>query len=59
MRSLCGCLRRRARSQLTVAADATAMPPGAEANTRGFYLHKGDTVVFYGDSITEQNYYNQ
>ena len=35
------------------------MPPGAEANARGFYLHSGDTVVFYGDSITEQNYYNQ
>ncbi len=34
-------------------------PPGAEANARGFYLHSGDTVVFYGDSITEQNYYNQ
>ena len=34
-------------------------PPGAEANARGFYLHKDDTVVFYGDSITEQNYYNQ
>ena len=38
---------------------ANAMPPGAEANERAFYLHKGDTVVFYGDSITEQNYYNQ
>lgn len=24
-----------------------------------FYLHDGDTVVFYGDSITEQNLYNQ
>ena len=24
-----------------------------------FYLKDGDTVVFYGDSITEQNYYNQ
>ena len=24
-----------------------------------FYLRDGDTVVFYGDSITEQNYYNQ
>jgi predicted GH43/DUF377 family glycosyl hydrolase/lysophospholipase L1-like esterase len=34
-------------------------PPGAEENARGFYLHGGDTVVFYGDSITEQNYYNQ
>jgi len=38
---------------------ANAIPPGAEENARGFYLHKGDTVVFYGDSITEQNYYNQ
>ena len=34
-------------------------PPGAKENERGFYLHAGDTVVFYGDSITEQNYYNQ
>jgi lysophospholipase L1-like esterase len=24
-----------------------------------FYLKNNDTVVFYGDSITEQNYYNQ
>jgi predicted GH43/DUF377 family glycosyl hydrolase/lysophospholipase L1-like esterase len=38
---------------------AGVSPPGAEANARGFYLHSGDTVVFYGDSITEQNYYNQ
>jgi predicted GH43/DUF377 family glycosyl hydrolase/lysophospholipase L1-like esterase len=44
---------------LPVAVNANVAPPGAEANTRGFYLHKGDTVVFYGDSITEQNYYNQ
>jgi beta-1,2-mannosidase len=35
------------------------IPVGGEANARGFYLHNGDTVVFYGDSITEQNYYNQ
>ena len=35
------------------------MPLEAEENARGFYLHNGDTVVFYGDSITEQNYYNQ
>jgi predicted GH43/DUF377 family glycosyl hydrolase/lysophospholipase L1-like esterase len=26
---------------------------------QGFYLKGGDTVVFYGDSITEQNLYNQ
>jgi len=37
----------------------TGVPPGAAENARGFYLHDGDTVVFYGDSITEQNYYNQ
>lgn len=42
-----------------VAGITNAMPPGAESNSRGFYLHQGDTVVFYGDSITEQNYYNQ
>jgi len=35
------------------------LPIGGEENARGFYLHNGDTVVFYGDSITEQNYYNQ
>jgi predicted GH43/DUF377 family glycosyl hydrolase/lysophospholipase L1-like esterase len=38
------------------AASATEKPhPG----TGNFYLHNGDTVVFYGDSITEQNFYNQ
>lgn|GEM_PF-248381 len=41
------------------AANVNAAPPGTEANERGFYLHGGDTVVFYGDSITEQNFYNQ
>jgi len=29
------------------------------AGVPDFYLKNGDTVVFYGDSITEQNYYNQ
>ena len=29
------------------------------AQTQGFSLKSGDTVVFYGDSITEQNLYNQ
>ena len=38
---------------------AQAVPPAAAEASRGFYLHNGDTVVFYGDSITEQNYYNQ
>jgi predicted GH43/DUF377 family glycosyl hydrolase/lysophospholipase L1-like esterase len=35
------------------------LPVGGEENARGFYLHNNDTVVFYGDSITEQNLYNQ
>jgi len=29
------------------------------AGAQGFYLKNGDTVVFYGDSITAQNLYNQ
>ena len=29
------------------------------AQAQGFYLKSGDTVVFYGDSITAQNLYNQ
>jgi lysophospholipase L1-like esterase len=29
------------------------------ADAQGFSLKSGDTVVFYGDSITEQNLYNQ
>lgn len=28
-------------------------------SAQGFYLNAGDTVVFYGDSITQQNFYNQ
>ncbi len=35
---------------------AVVTAPGAGS---GFYLKGGDTVVFYGDSITEQNFYNQ
>ena len=46
-------------STSSLSGTASGPPPGAEANARGFYLHKDDTVVFYGDSITEQNYYNQ
>lgn len=34
-------------------------PAAAYAGVPEFYLKNGDTVVFYGDSITEQNYYNQ
>jgi lysophospholipase L1-like esterase len=31
----------------------------AQAVDASFYLHDGDTVLFYGDSITEQRYYTQ
>ena len=41
----------------TSASPAAPAPP--DENARGFYLRNNDTVVFYGDSITEQNYYNQ
>ena len=34
-------------------------PKAPYAGVQGFYLKSGDTVVFYGDSITEQNMYNQ
>lgn len=36
---------------------AVAMAPANGDSS--FFLKPGDTVVFYGDSITEQNYYNQ
>jgi predicted GH43/DUF377 family glycosyl hydrolase/lysophospholipase L1-like esterase len=49
--------------------DAAGARPTAQARapqqanevrpTTGFYLRNGDTVVFYGDSITEQNLFNQ
>lgn len=31
----------------------------AQQADKPFYLHDGDTIVFYGDSITEQRYYSQ
>ena len=37
-----------------VAINSYAAPPAAES----FYLHPNDTVVFYGDSITEQRLYS-
>src|SRR5665213_798284 len=43
----------------SLVAVATAPDSNASPDMRGFYLKGGDTVVFYGDSITEQNYYNQ
>lgn len=44
-------------SLVAVATAPAVAPPAAVA--RGYYLHNEDRVVFYGDSITEQNYYNQ
>lgn len=43
---------------LVSVAIAPGPAPSADLS-RGFYLHNDDRVVFYGDSITEQNYYNQ
>ncbi len=40
-------------------ADSLVSVATASAASGGFYLKGGDTVVFYGDSITEQNFYNQ
>jgi lysophospholipase L1-like esterase len=36
---------------------AIAQSPTSTVSDKPFYLHDGDTVVFYGDSITEQMYY--
>jgi predicted GH43/DUF377 family glycosyl hydrolase/lysophospholipase L1-like esterase len=44
-------------SLVSVAVAGGQQPPADVA--RGFYLRPEDRVVFYGDSITEQNYYNQ
>jgi beta-1,2-mannosidase len=43
----------------SLVAVVTAPAPAPVDVSRGFYLHPGDRVVFYGDSITEQNYFNQ
>jgi predicted GH43/DUF377 family glycosyl hydrolase/lysophospholipase L1-like esterase len=43
----------------TGAQAATTRAIDASRPANPFYLKNGDTVVFYGDSITEQNYYNQ
>jgi predicted GH43/DUF377 family glycosyl hydrolase len=40
-------------------ADSLVAVATASAAGEAFYLQGGDTVVFYGDSITEQNLYNQ
>jgi hypothetical protein len=31
---------------------------GALAGQSDYYLRDGDTVLFYGDSVTEQGFYN-
>jgi predicted GH43/DUF377 family glycosyl hydrolase/lysophospholipase L1-like esterase len=46
-------------SELPVVRKMHIAPADSAENARDFYLKSGDTVVFYGDSITEQNYYNQ
>jgi lysophospholipase L1-like esterase len=43
----------------TLTALAPMLSAQAQAEEKPFYLHDGDTVVFYGDSITEQRYYTQ
>jgi beta-1,2-mannosidase len=43
----------------SLVAVATAPAPAPPGVSRGFYLHPGDRVVFYGDSITEQHFYTQ
>jgi beta-1,2-mannosidase len=40
-------------------ADSLVAMATAPVSGAAFYLKGGDTVVFYGDSITEQNLYNQ
>jgi predicted GH43/DUF377 family glycosyl hydrolase/lysophospholipase L1-like esterase len=46
--------------QTPVEMQPSIAPPTKPAPSTGvFYLRNGDTVVFYGDSITEQNLYNQ
>lgn len=42
---------------LLIAGALAAMVLAPQPVWAGFYLHKGDRVVFYGDSITEQRLY--
>jgi lysophospholipase L1-like esterase len=54
-------MRLRVLSSLACLALPIALTPIllAQQAKQSFYLHDGDTVVFYGDSITEQRYYSQ
>ncbi len=45
------------RWHVAILALALSLVPAASAAARPFYLHPGDRVLFYGDSITEQRYY--
>jgi lysophospholipase L1-like esterase len=47
------------RSALCAFACLLSSVLSAQAQQKPFYLHEGDTVVFFGDSITEQRYYTQ
>jgi len=42
---------------LTARLTAPLSAQAISSQQKPFYLHDGDTVVFYGDSITEQRYY--
>lgn len=50
------------KSAVLIVGCASLLCSACEAQSQkeqGFYLKSGDTVVLYGDSITEQNLYNQ
>jgi lysophospholipase L1-like esterase len=47
------------RFALAVAILILSVQAATAAETPAFWLKGGDTVVFYGDSITEQSLYNQ
>ena len=46
-------------SLLALPLSAAAQGQTASDAAKPFYLHENDTIVFYGDSITEQRYYTQ
>lgn len=54
-------MRLRSRNRLALFTMLLTCSPflAGQSSKNPFYLHDGDTVVFYGDSITEQRYYTQ
>jgi lysophospholipase L1-like esterase len=54
-------MRFRVLNSFTFIATVVATSPllFAQSAEKPYYLHDGDTVVFYGDSITEQRYYTE